>query len=57
MIYNYAAKIVKNYEVVARRAIKYSYERRVTNYEKRREQKFYIKGAFAKRPYNVTKSN
>jgi len=26
MIYNYAAKIVKNYKVVARRAIKYSYE-------------------------------
>ena len=29
----------------------------MTNYEKRGFQKFYIKGAFAKRPYNVTKSD
>ncbi len=32
-------------------------ELRVTNDEKRRGQKFYIEGAFTKRPYNVTKSN
>ena len=31
-------------------------ELRVTNDEKR-GQKFYIEGAFAKRPYNVTKSD
>ena len=33
MIYNYAAKIVKNYKLVARWAIKYSDELRVTNDE------------------------
>ncbi len=51
-----------NYEVVARRAIKYSYELRVTNGELRMtkrggDKNSILKGRLQNAPYNVIKSD